>query len=381
MKPAGIAFLAIGLIISLSFCGRGKKDVERVIVDGVTHVRNPEKPLRGMIVLEVDKVREIDPYKLPEVGLKYIQFARATDGEVILSDPNRSEAHRFSGTGDYLGGLSRKGQGPGEFPEFSGFSVSFRGAEIWISGAMKLARFNKKGELLAERKFTQRPEVFVQENIFFTSQMERTPEKSVQKILLKDLSDAQNPSEIQFFQAENVGMIFVPNQRAFAEAWATPRILSAYDPVTKRMNLALNTEYKIYVKNLKGETLLVIEKSHQNVRVGRADKEKLLDWTREDSSRWILDYYPDILVALKSLKMLPRGYLAAERVVGPKVVEIDVFDAEGRYFYALQPPAGLSLENAQYFASGFGTTIEREDGAMIYVEYKIKNLPEIFAQK
>jgi hypothetical protein len=123
-------WLILWLTLGLGFCGGGKKDVERITIDGVAHVRNPAKPLRGTIILNVEKTLEIDPYRLPDVGLKYVAFARDVDGEVILFDPNSSEAHRFSDRGEYLGRLSQKGQGPGEFPEYSGFSVSFVGAEI-----------------------------------------------------------------------------------------------------------------------------------------------------------------------------------------------------------------------------------------------------------
>jgi len=92
----------------------------------------------------------------------------------------------------------------------------------------------------------------------------------------------------------------------------------------------------------------------------------------------MLSVYPDTLVSIKQLKILPGGYLAVYRISGPKVIEIDVFDNEGKYLYVLKPPAGISLENAEFYDFGFATMEMTEDEFQVYVEYKITNLPDIF---
>lgn len=211
-----------------------------------------------------------------------------------------------------------------------------------------------------------------------------SPEESVQKILLIDLSSegANAKKETVFFQAENVGMIWEsgPKRRGLYEDWATPYILVSYDKENQKAYVALNTEYKIQVKNLKGETLYVIEKLHKNVKVDLdAKKEILSNYLERDASfLWMLSVYPDTLAAIKQLKILPGGYLAVYRISAPKVFEIDVFDKEGKYLYVLKPPAGISLENAEFYDFGFAMTAMTEDEFQVYVEYKIKNLPEIF---
>ena len=82
-------------------------------------------------------------------------------------------------------------------------------------------------------------------------------------------------------------------------------------------------------------------------------------------------------MAIKSVKTLPRGYLAVYRVSAPKMFEIDVFDPEGKFVYILKAPDEISMEEAHFYNFGF-STLEIRDDFRFYVEYRIKNLPEIF---
>ena len=354
------------------------------MVDGVSHIKNPEKPIKGTILLDIEKTLEINPYKFEYVGFRGFRFARDADGEVILLGINQSEVHRFAKNGEYLGSLVRKGQGPGEFPDFSALQIYFMNNQIWITGMHKLAQFDKNGQFIQEKKLGYSPEPLIDDKHFFVDKKRLSPEKSEQKILLVDLSSegTNKKKETVFFQAENVGMIWDSgsDRRGLMDDWATPLILMSYDKDNKKAYITLNTEYKIHVKNLNAETLYVIEKLHKNVKVDLDAKKEILSnyLERGESSKWMLSAYPDTLAAIKELKILPGGYLAVYRISGPKIFEIDVFDKEGKYLYVLKPPEGISLENAEFYDFGFATTEITEDEFQIYTEYKIKNLPEIF---
>ncbi len=97
-------------------------------------------------------------------------------------------------------------------------------------------------------------------------------------------------------------------------------------------------------------------------------------------SNWALKVYPDELVAFTNMKVLPKGCLAVSRVSGSEKIEIDIFDSEGRFIYIIEPPENISLERADFYDFGF-TTVEERDGMPVYVEYWIKNLPEIFHEQ
>ncbi|TET66649.1 MAG: 6-bladed beta-propeller [Candidatus Aminicenantes bacterium] len=375
----------IFLILMLSlflYCGPKEGKVEKIMVDGVAHIKNPEKPLKGEITLDIEKTREINPYQFEEVGLRRFSFIRDADGGVILFDSNRAEAQRFNKDGKYKGKLFRNGQGPGEFPEGRMFSVCFMNNQIWATGDMKFAKYDKNGQFLYERRIGYRPEFFVDENTFFINKRINNKDGWLNKISLVNLSPDRDSesSIIDFFHEKNVGMIQSKDRGGgFADSWGTPDIRFIYDQQYQKLSVALNTEYEIYVKNLKGETLYVIERPYKYVKVSLEDKKKLLPWAAEEESwRWALSAYPDNLVAIKGMKTLPNGYLAVYRVSGLETVEVDVFDQEGRFVYIMKPPHGVSLERVKFYSFGFATKETKEDGLELYTEYKIKNLPDIF---
>ena len=105
----GIIFVFAGALI-------GAQDkTEFKTIDGVPHALNPAKPLKGTITLEVERTRTINPYDQTDVGLRMTLFSRDAAGNVMLFDPNGAEGHRFDAAGKYLGLVTKKGQGPGEF--------------------------------------------------------------------------------------------------------------------------------------------------------------------------------------------------------------------------------------------------------------------------
>ena len=61
----------------------------------------------------------------------------------------------------------------------------------------------------------------------------------------------------------------------------------------------------------------------------------------------------------------------------PREYEVDVFDDEGRYVYKMEFPEKINLERAVFYDFGF-TTVETVADFPAYVEYRSKNLPEIF---
>ncbi len=371
------------LVLSLFFyCGPKEGKVERIMVDGVTHIMNPEKPLKGEVQLDIEKTLEINPYLFEEVGLRRFSFIRDIDGEVILFDSIRAEAQRFNRNGEYIGSFFRKGQGPGEFQLRRMFNVCFMNNQIWATGDMKFAKYDKSGKFLYERRLSYRPAVFVDENTFFISKTERNEEGRSKKISLVNLSSDKDgeSSVIDFFQEENVGWIQRNDTSdGFTDLWGTPDIEYAYDQENQKLYFGLNTEYKIYVKNLKGEILYAIEKFYKHVKINLKDKKKLLPWALKDEfGKWALSAYPDTLVAIKDIKILPKGYLAVYRVSDIETVEVDVFDQEGRFVYIMKAPEEVSLERVKFYNFGFALKETQEDGLEVYAEYKIKNLPDIF---
>ena len=101
--------LLISILSLIVYCGPKQEKAEKIMEDGIVHIKNPEKPIKGTVLLDIEKTREINPYKLEEVGFRKFRFVRDADGEVILLGINQTEVHRFAHNGDYLSSLIRKG--------------------------------------------------------------------------------------------------------------------------------------------------------------------------------------------------------------------------------------------------------------------------------
>lgn len=352
--------------------------LETKTIDGVTHVLNPKKPVKGTVRVQVEKTLEINPYVHEQIGLRYFNFVRDINGDVILYNPNVVEAQRFDSQGKYLGPLVRKGQGPGEFSDWGFFKVFFTNAGILATGNLKLARFDKTGRFLDEEKIGERSVFFVDEKSFITQSSSPDEKAMFTKIIFVELPRAKDaqPSRINLFEAAGVGMIKVP-KGGFDDEYVTPNIRYAVDITSKTIYLLHNKEYKIYVKSLKGDILRVIEKPHRAIGLNSKGRKKLLSKFKGGDLKSLEAAYPDKLVVIKDIKVLPRGWLAVFRITGAELFEIDVFDPEGKYRYILEPPQGISLEWAVFHDCGFAL-VEEKDDLLVYADYRIKNLPEIF---
>lgn len=86
-----------------------KRQVEMKTIDGVVHVINPAEPIKGVVQLQVENRLEINPYEYEEVRLRHFNFCPDTGGNVILYNPQQTEAQMFDGSGLYLGPLPRQG--------------------------------------------------------------------------------------------------------------------------------------------------------------------------------------------------------------------------------------------------------------------------------
>ncbi len=367
------------VIVGLTGCKKSEESVKIEIIDGIPHVMNPELPIKGTVLLEVEKGLEIDPYKYEEIGIRYFYHVRDDDGEVILYDSSQSEAHRFDSQGNYLGNLVRLGQGPGEFRQYAGLRIHFMNDQIWATGYPKWAKYDKNGQYLGEQKLEMLPKIFVDAHRCITTESQTIEGDTEQRqVVVVDLSAQEDEKrETNLYEATREWIIR-SGQSAFADSWITPNIFFDYSAYSQNVFIALSLNYEIYVKDLEGKTLRVIKRPYENVKVGPKEKEILVSQSfRSGDTKWILDAYPDSLMAIKSVKALPKGYLAVYRVSGPKMFEIDVYDPEGRFVYILKAPEAISMEDARFYNFGF-STLESQDEFKFYVEYKVKNLPEIF---
>jgi hypothetical protein len=378
-----IFYLILIFMVSLAGCKKTEEEsVQIEVIEGIPHVMNHDLPLKGTVLLELGKQLEINPYEREEIGLRSFDAVKDMDGEVILFDVNNSEAERFTKDGNYIGSLFRKGQGPGEFTRMSLLYVRFMNSQIWVTGRQKLAKFDKQGQLVEEFRLGDSIITFIDQNLYVTEKRTRTGKDLHKQIMIKKISETNEIEEGPvLMEGTNLSFIQIPPNTGFGDEWGTPDIEYAVDRDTKKIYVAMKTEYKIQANDTEGNTLYVIEASHKHVTLSGKDKEIMLEIMLQyesDRKQKFIDAYPDKLMAIKEMKVLPGGYLAVYRISGLKKYEIDVFDDLGRYIYRLQFPENINLDKAVFYDFGFAT-VETVDDFPVYIEYRIKNLPEIFS--
>ena len=379
-----IFLVCLILILSLFGCGKKAKEqqVQVEVIEGVRHIMNPETPLKGSISFELEKKLEVNPYEHEDFSLRHFYAVKDKDGEIILFDVNDSKAQRFTKNGEYIGSFFRQGQGPGEFVPQRLLYVRFMNGQIWVTGQRKLAKFDKQGQFVDEISIGDTIVFFVDERCYITEKRTRKEQDTHKQIIIKHIKQTNEIEEgPMLMEGTNLGMIRLP-RGGFGDEWGTPDIEYAVDRMKKKIYVAMKTEYKIHVKDQEGQTLYVIEKPYIPIKLSSKDKEKMLEFfiqRRSDRKQMYLNSYPDELMAIKEIKVLPKGYLAAYRISGLKKYVIDIFDESGKYVYMIESPESYPLDEADFYDFGF-TTVETVDDFPVYVEYRIKNLPEIFSE-
>ena len=374
------AFFLILIIISVFFsCGKNLEDsVPFIMIEGIKHIQNPLEPLRGTVILEVEKKLAINPYEQEDVVLRIIFSAKDKNGDIILFDPNQSEAQRFKSTGEYQGSMIRQGEGPGEFVPGRGMDVHFIDDQIWVTGARKLAKFDKLGNLLDQLQLGDRVESFVDSTCYITRKYIRNDEGRLLQYKIRRFADDSSVVDGPvLMEGQDIGMITKKGGgSSFSDGWGTPNMRYTVDTLNKKIFFVFTLEYKITVKDVEGNTLYVIEKPNKRVSLSQKEKKEMLG-SLVERLEWLLSEYPDNLMAVKEMTMLPKGYLAVYRISGIKETEIDVFDPEGRFIYVLKMPENMGLRETVFYDFGF-STIDRGGDYPIYYEYRVINLPEIF---
>lgn len=374
------AFFLILIIISVFFsCGKNLEDsVPFIMIEGIKHIQNPLEPLRGTVILEVEKKLEINPYEQEDVGLNLFFSVKDKNGDIILFDPNKSEAQRFNSSGEYQGSMIRQGEGPGEFVPGRGMVVYFIDDQIWVTGARKLAKFDKLGNFLDQLQLGDRVQSFVDSTCYITRKYLRNDEGRLLQYMIRRFADDRSVVDGPvLMEGQDFGMITKKGGgSSFSDGWGTPNMRYTVDTLNKKIFLVFTPEYKITVKDVEGNTLYVIEKPHERVSISQKEKKEMLGPFVE-RLEWLLSEYPDNLMAVKEITMLPKGYLAVYRISGIKETEIDVFDPEGRFIYVLKMPENMELRETVFYDFGF-STIDRGGDYPIYYEYRVINLPEIF---
>jgi hypothetical protein len=127
---------------SQKFEWKGKVEKE----NGTKVVKNPTEPLYGEISFELEEDLTIGSEE-DDNAYFYRGFAFSVDieGNIYVFDRANLRIQKFSKNGDYLQTLGRRGQGPGEFQDFSSRLYIDKECNLYVRGRRRIHVFNEKG--------------------------------------------------------------------------------------------------------------------------------------------------------------------------------------------------------------------------------------------
>jgi len=393
MKKTFAALIVLLLFLQFS-CSRSEepRGIKSEVINGIKHVYNSSAPLKGIITLQLEKIMQIDSNDVKPGRASFSSIQYDKDGNIYLGDSSNIRIYKFSKDGKLMLSFLRKGGGPGEFQSLPKFTILDSGIWVISPRERKIARFDKKGQFMEERKLTKTGHGYTLVEIVdedrFVGNYDHYEgigtDKEKQRIRVCQLLSKEEKPLVSFYQAENVGYTEV-NSEVFRSAFVmpiiSPLIFYRYNHQNQTMYLSLSTKYEIFHKDLQANTKLVIHREYQRKALSDADKDEIAAFFRGSPpqvKKAIKKALPGTFCVIANFQFLPRGHLAVSRYTGVSSIEIDIFDSEGRFIYMVKSSDVVpDLRGLRFFEKGVAK-VEDIDDRDVYVAYRITNLPGIF---
>lgn len=381
-------FLII-IFITTNFCK--KKDNNKIIEEyknGIKTVYNPELPLRGEISLRLKEVFKINAVTVDNKNPPgFGEFHKDKNENIYIKDYRNRRILKFDRHGKFLFGFGRKGEGPGEFKSISTFKIFGNKLIVW--GSRKFAIFNIDGKFLEEKKLKKYyyPVSIVGEQKFIVSFYKETGNNTTrERFRINALINDDENILSTFFNIKNAGRTLIRKKNfnfSFSSSDITKDIKYAYNDKKKIVYSILSNQYKIYIKNLNGETKQIIERKFENIRIREDDKDKIVgafnninDWQKKT----IKENLPEKFCVVSSIKSLPEGFILVYAIKGVGEIEMNLFDDQGRFQYIIKYPENFLLYSTMFVDKKLIGIMEGSESDN-YIEYEITNYEKIFTSK
>ncbi len=383
------AWIVFLLTLTLPFCKSKKNTEVRVeLKNGVKYVYNPDKPIKGKIPLQLKEILKINLEEIGGVVLSYPgSVARDSMGNIFVTDGKTYKVYKINTKGKLLKSFMKKGEGPGEFKFFPRLYI--RGNKLMVASYQKLAEFDLEGNLIKEWKFEKTyPRLLpLKENLVLGGFLKFSKEKGVMPEKEIILMSPEGNNQRLIFKSKSTGRLFIKvGKYTFSVStnpFIIPDVIWAYNPASDMIYLAESDKYKIYVKDIEGNTRMVIEREYTKVPFTPQDKEKVMSKLQKMPEKFLnalRKNLPDQLCALSSIYATPSGYILARSVKAYNKFDFDVFSPQGKFMYTLELPEGIDFEWVLFPYNGIISTVKEDDDTYYYIEYKVKNLNEVFGK-
>ena len=377
-------FLGLVLVLALVSCGRKDSGWQGSIetIDGVRVVKNPGEPVYGDFIFELKEDLslggnpELDDYYFP----KRISMAADDRGNIYVLDIGNFRVQKYDPAGRFVTGFGRRGQGPGEFqfPSYLGLDAE---GNPWVNDSMARAvtLYSADGIYLEQKKLM----VSVQSNILLSKEGFIFGYNTDYRAAGGPLSEVKKirPGETEyevtaFFQEKGDA-----NSNWHAVHFYSNRL--SFCPInTDRFCYGYPSEYKIYVSDGQGNTVLTIEKDEEPGVITGSEKEAtttdrkgiyMVVGRSPDDFRGT--YFPAHRPFFSRLTVDDTGRIYAVRQppiseMDEKTCGFDVFGKNGLYLYRTTLPFFPALIKN---GSIYEIRTDEETGEIRLIRHAVKN--------
>jgi len=359
--------------------------------EGVKVIKNPEEPLFGELILNLDLELSIDDKKVKKEGFYRIEMVHVDyKDNIYVLDTKKCHILKLDRNGVFLNKMGRKGQGPGEFENPSFFFVDNK-ERIYVIDGRKIHIFGNSGDFLKTITMKyQLYNLFVDKdrNIIALSHVvrEEGPEESILKFdlngkLLKELVSFSSVKPVirKDKNEKPVSLTVYHRYKYWTYLYPTNEESFVY---------AHSSQYKIIKMKSDGVKELIIENEFPPTPLKRRDKENVIKGIEERLrrmgkafSRDIIEeacQFPPYIPFFDRIFVDDSGRIYVKRIKaetnGSKVFEFDIFGRDGIYLYKTKLPFTPAFLRNGYL---YEIQSSEETGETRINKYKIKNLSEI----
>jgi len=342
-KLATILVIAVCFVAGLLLAAQAKKSAWKGMVateDGVKVIKNPSEPLYGEFVFDLKEDLRLggDPAREVSYFPKGASLTVDAAGNLYVIDRGNRRVQMFDKNGNFVRTIGRRGQGPGEYM-FAGSVYIDVDGNISVDGGREQIIFSKEGVFLKKVAVSK-----------FMSQKMLGPGGSF--IGTTQPSAAQGDPKHELIRVEPDGKVFRTLAEFRGEISRAKRAI-AYHSYSNSIEFApvgpdafvygFTDEYKLYVADFEGRTILVMTKDEKPQSISGREK----DETRKNGV-WAVTgsnnpeegiFFPDHRPYFSRLMADNAGRLYVIRFKSilekDASIRVDVFSREGIYLYRM----------------------------------------------
>ena len=360
---------ALFIFIGLALSGSQKAEI----------IHNPADPLFGEITLELEQ----DLILGSETDDNYL-FYRVWDikadekRNIYILDSGACRIQKYDKDGKYLQTIGRKGKGPGEFerPMSLGFD---KYKNLYVTEMVKIHKFDPEGKFVRATKVPFFYMDFAADgegHFIFTGRITIEGAQNLGVLIL----DQEGKTEKKI--AEFPGLPMHESGMTISHDY-TPEIRFSSIP-DKGFVYGYNREYKLYIADWSGKSILIIEKDVPSQTTSSKEKNKIIEYIQKNAAEAGLGWSKTVVEKMANIpKHRPifdrikvdnegRMYVRQRKSVLDKSGEMDfdIFGNDGHYLYSTK----LTFV-PMCIRDGFmyHTTYSEKTGEVKVIRYRIKN--------